>query len=90
MLILAPGTRPALAAPLSQAGDQLTPLLPFGVRVDGGVNGLMRDLSARIIGPHAAQGASDLVGRPAPVEQTADDAEQQPRGGEFERVRIRT
>lgn len=74
--ILAPRPGAPLAAALPQTGDQLAPQLPLRVSVDRGVDRLVRDLSVRIIGPHAAQCASDLFGRPAPFQQGADNTEQ--------------
>lgn len=83
--ILAPRPGSPLAAPLPQTGDQLAPQLPLRVGVDRGVDRFVRDLPVRIIGPHTAQCASDLFGRPAPIQQGTHHTVQQALRGKLRR-----
>lgn len=60
------------APALPQAGDQLFAQLPLGVRVDGAVDGLVRDMQFGSVGPHAAQCVRDLLWRPQPSEHVCN------------------
>src|SRR4051812_3981636 len=42
--------------------------------VDGGVDGLMRHVSFRLVGEYALERSRNLLGRPLPVEQGEHDA----------------
>jgi hypothetical protein len=69
--------RLAPAPALAQAGGELFAQLPLGVRVDGVVDGLVRDMQFGLVGPHASQCVHDLLWRPQPAEHVCN---QRPRG----------
>ncbi len=66
--------RHALAVAVAQTGHQLPSQLPAGMGIDGGVDGLMRDLQLGALGIHPQQCASNLLGRILPVQQGSDHA----------------
>ncbi len=56
------------ALALTKTRDQVLAQLTLGVRIDGGVGGLVRDVQFGFVGPHGAQCLRDLLRRPQPTQ----------------------
>ncbi len=56
------------ALALTKACDQVLAQLTLGVCIDGGVDGLVRDVQFGLVGPHGAQCPRDLLRRPQPTQ----------------------
>lgn len=78
--IFARRARLAAAFALTKTRDQVLAQLPLGVRVDGGVDGLVRDVQFRFVGPHDAQCLRDLLRRPQPAQHVRDQGPHRPIG----------
>lgn len=74
--ILATRARSARVASLAQTGHPRLAQLALGMRIDGVVDGLVRDVSFRVIRPHPAQCPGNLARRPQPGQQMRDNAPQ--------------
>lgn len=72
--VLAPRARHAGAATVAQAGHELLAQLSPRLRLDGRVDGLVRDVPLRFVGEHALERSGYLLRRPLPVQQCAHRA----------------
>jgi hypothetical protein len=66
--VFASRARFTTALALTKASDQVLAQLTVGVRIDGGVDGLVRDMQFGFVGPHGAQCLRDLLRRPQPTQ----------------------
>lgn len=66
--------RQPLAASLALIGDQFTAQLATPLGIDGGVKGLMSDISAWVVVEHALEGPSNLLRRLLQVQQSEHQA----------------
>jgi hypothetical protein len=56
------------ALALTKTRDQVLAQLAFGMRIDDGLDGLVRDVQFGLVGPHGAQCPRDLPRRPQPTQ----------------------
>ncbi|CAM3674854.1 hypothetical protein ACAN107058_13610 [Paracidovorax anthurii] len=83
--VLARRARPTGTAALAQAGQQDLTQLALGMRVDGVVDRLVRDVQFGVLGPHALECPRDLLGRPIPAQHVGYQWPQRPIGIELGR-----
>ena len=61
-------------AAMAQTGDELLAQLSARLRVDGRVDGLVRDVAVGVVGEHALERSGNLLRRPLPVQHRAHHA----------------